>query len=85
MNGEYFKYGDGRQCEMFLNKYPDYKLYWQSGWGFKGKREMEIDRNSPSFSDEMKNRYNWAANITITVNHEDKSLHFNGLSLSDME
>lgn len=85
MKNEYIKYGGGKKCEELMSKYPDYKVFWQSGWGWKGASDMPLDKESPSFKKNMENKYKWAANISITVNHDKKELHFNGLSVSDME
>lgn len=85
MKEEYIKYGDSKQCKELMSKYPDYSVYWQSGWSFKGAGKRLMDKSSLSFQDDMQSRYDWAANICITVNHDEQSLIFNGLSCCDME
>lgn len=85
MKEEYIKYGDGRKCRELMSKYPEYSVYWQSGWGWKGASPHLLDKQDPNFEEIMQQNYNWAANICITVNHDKQSLNFNGLSCCDME
>lgn len=85
MNTEYIKYGDGKKCNELMQKYPDYKVYWRSGWGYRGASELLLDKQASNFNEEMKRKYNWTANITINIDHESQELHFNGLSCLDME
>lgn len=85
MDIEYFRFADGRKCDELMEKYPDYSVFWQSGLGFRGASEHLLDKQAPNFKEEMKEHYDWSANISIDVKHSKKELHFNGFSCLDME
>lgn len=75
-------------CKETLSKYPDYKVFWRSGYAYRGAVEVEDDKSIDdyldSFEERMQRRYNWAAAIDITVDHEKKEIHFNGFSENDL-
>lgn len=95
MENKYYKLSDGKKCKELLNAYPNYKVFWRSGYAFKGALKQELDRNTTykrtypikeevSFEKEMEYRYNWSAAIDIEVLHDKKELHFNGFSENDL-
>lgn len=84
-------------CEETLSKYPDYKVFWRSGYAYKGAAEVEDDKQpkreyvyqegrsrETTFEERMLRRYNWSAAINITVDHEKKEIHLNGFSENDL-
>lgn len=96
INNEHYALSDGKKCEELLAKYPDYKVFWRSGFTYRGAREREIKRYGlrnvhlpgriirMTFEREMKRHFIWSAAIDIDVDHEKKELHFNGFSENDM-
>lgn len=94
---EKFKLQGSSKCRELLKKYPDYRVFWQSGFSFKGAEELEDDKQEKmfyrpnhlapvitTFEERMQDRYDWAAAIDITVDHDLKELHFNGFSSNDL-
>lgn len=75
-------------CNKILEEHPDYKVFWRSGYAYRGAEEVEDDKSIDSyldtFEERMQRRYNWAASIDITVDHEKKEIHFNGFSENDL-
>jgi hypothetical protein len=84
-------------CEKVLNENPTYKVFWQSGYSFRGAKESEDDKQPKkqfvyqeartrvlTFEERMQRRYDWAAAIDILVDHEKKEIHFNGFSCNDL-
>lgn len=73
-------------CDKVLKEHPDYKVFWRSGYAYRGAVEVEDDKSihSDTFEERMKRRYNWSAAIDITVDHEKKEIHFNGFSENDL-
>ena len=82
-------------CKELLSKYPDYKVYWRSGFVYRGAREVELDRNGQfkrhypyndviSFEEKIENELNWSAATDVIVLHHKKALHFNGFSENDL-
>ena len=66
--------------------HPDYKVFWRSGYAFRGTSKREIDTTAPDFMEKMESNFNWAC--IVDVDEDDpitKELHLNGLSVSDME
>lgn len=90
------QYAGSKECKKVLADNPTYKLFWQTGFSFRGAREREIKREGlrktwigreyreATFEEEMQSNYNWAANISITVDHEKGEIHMNGFSENDM-
>ena len=70
-------------CEETLSKYPDYKVFWRSGYAYRGASEVRVD-NQIDFSKKLLNYLDWAAAIDITVDHEKKEIHLNGFSVNDL-
>ena len=95
-NIERYKYAGAKECKKVLSDNPNYTLFWRSGLGYRGARDVEIKREGmrkawigrdyreATFEEDMQSRYNWAANISITIDHERKEIHMNGLSENDM-
>ena len=73
-------------CDKVLKEHPDYKVFWRSGYAYRGAKEVEDDKSihSDTFEERMLRRYNWSAAIDITVDHEKKEIHFNGFSENDL-
>lgn len=84
-------------CERVLKENPTYKVFWQSGYSFKGATESEDDKQLKkqfvyqeartrvlTFKERMQRRYDWAAAIDVIVDHEKKEIHFNGFSCNDL-
>lgn len=82
-------------CKRILGKHPDYRVFWRSGFAYRGAGESEDDKSirkdfAPggmkmmTFEERMQRRYDWAAAIDIEVNHEKKEIHFNGFSSNDL-
>lgn len=88
---------DSFTCDKVLKENPDYKVFWRSGYAYRGASEREILRlpldNCPEkikelriylFNNNMQKLYDWAAAIDITVDHDKKEIHFNGFSENDL-
>ena len=75
-------------CDKVLEEYPDYKVFWRSGYAYRGAAEVEDDKSIDdylnTFEERMLRRYYWAAAIDITVDHEKKEIHLNGFSENDL-
>ena len=96
-NKESFSLVGRNTCERTLQKYPDYKVFWRSGYAFRGAIET-FDDKAPreeyvwqyggrmllTFADRMERRYHWSAAIDIEINHDAKEIHFNGFSSNDL-
>lgn len=94
---EKFRLVGGNKCKEVLDANPDYKVFWRSGFAFRGAGEVEIQRQGlrkiyhpggsymGTFEDQMRQKYSWAAAIDIDIDNEKKEIHFNGFSELDME
>lgn len=75
-------------CNKVLKEYPDYKVFWRSGYAYRGAAEVEddksIDKYLSTFEERMQRRYYWTAAIDITIDHEKKEIHLNGFSENDL-
>ena len=87
----------GKTCKEVLAKYPNYKVFWRSGFAYRGATESEDDKQpkreyiwqerrarETTFEERMQRNYDWSAAIDIKVDHEKKEIHFNGFSENDM-
>lgn len=97
MEKEYYKLVGNKTCKEVLAKYPNYKVFWRSGFAYRGASESE-DNKQPkkeyiyqegrsketTFEERMQRRYNWSAAIDIDIDHEKKEIHFNGFGENDM-
>lgn len=95
-NIEKFSLVGGNKCKEVLAAYPTYRVFWRSGFEYRGAGEHEINREGEriifqpggltmgTFEDEMQRKYNWSAAIDIEINHEKKEIHMNGFSENDM-
>ena len=93
---EHYNLVGSKTCEEVLTKYPDYKVFWRSGYEYRGASESYDDKlpktehihqcgtKETTFEDRMQRRYNWAAAIDIDVDHDSKEIHFNGFSSNDL-
>lgn len=84
-------------CERVLRENPTYKVFWRSGFEFKGAKKQE-DNKQPhrqfvyqearsrelTFEERMQRRYDWAAAIDVVVKHDKQEIHFNGFSCNDL-
>lgn len=77
---------DSFTCDKVLKENPDYKVFWRSGYAYRGAVEVGDDKSvhTDTFEERMLRRYNWSAAIDITVDHEKKEIHFNGFSINDL-
>jgi len=83
-NIEKFKLVGGKKCNAALVAYPSYKVFWRSGYAFRGACERELDRNADDFAQQMKCKYEWAAGIDLEIDHDKKEIHMNGFSCNDL-
>lgn len=95
-NIEKFRLAGSKECKKVLAENPDYKVFWRSGFAYRGAGEYEICREGKrkifcsggwvvgTFEDEMQREYDWSAAIDIDVDHDKKEIHFNGFSENDM-
>lgn len=95
-NVENFKLVGGNKCKEVLAANPDYKVFWRSGFAFRGAGEGEVKREGlrkiyrpggwymGTFEDQMKQKYSWSAAIDIEIDHDMKEIHMNGFSENDM-
>lgn len=95
MKNEHYSLSGSKKCKELLKQYPDYKVFWRSGFAYRGASDKELDRNGTfkrfyphndtiTFEELMERNYNWAAAIDIDVLHDSKELHFNGFSANDL-
>lgn len=95
-NVEKFKLVGGNKCKEVLAANPDYKVFWRSGFAFRGAGEGEVKREGlrkiyrpggwymGTFEDQMRQKYSWSAAIDIEIDHDKKEIHMNGFSENDM-
>lgn len=95
-NVEKFELVGGNKCKEVLTANPDYKVFWRSGFAFRGAGEGEVKREGlrkiyrpggwymGTFEDQMKQKYSWSAAIDIEIDHDKKEIHMNGFSENDM-
>lgn len=95
-NIETFKLAGDKKCREVLATNPSYRVFWRSGFAYRGAGEYEINREGErkilqpggwrmgTFEDEMQRKYNWSAAIDIEIDHEKKEIHMNGFSENDM-
>lgn len=90
-NNEHFELVGAKKANEVLRLYSDYRLFWRSGFAFKGASEVEDDKQPRierfqefTFEQRMQRRYNWAAAIDIDIDHEKKEIHMNGFSANDL-
>lgn len=66
-----------RILELIDTRYPDYELFYRSGFSFRGAREGEISRT------DLENRM--AGMCCFDIKVFDGEVHVNGVSVNDME
>lgn len=49
MENEHYRLSDGKKCKELLAKYPDYKVFWRSGFQFRGAGEHEMPRDRKDY------------------------------------
>ena len=94
---EEFQLVGANKCEEVLAAYPDYKVFWRTGFAYRGACDGEDDKQPKeryvfqerrkrviTFEERMQRRYDWAAAIDIKVDHDKKEIHFNGFSENDL-
>lgn len=94
---EKFQLVGSKKCKEVLAAYPGYKVFWRSGFAYRGATEAEDDKQPRqeyvyeerqnrvlTFEERMQRRYNWSAAIDIDIDHEKQEIHFNGFSENDM-
>lgn len=83
-NIENFSLVGSKKCKEVLAAYPTYRVFWRSGFEYRGAGEMEMNRYAENFAQLMERKYNWSAAIDIEIDHEKKEIHMNGFSENDM-
>jgi hypothetical protein len=88
---EHYELTGKQTCQKVLSENPTYKVYWTSGFRWKGARTQEDDKQprtdfgkTRSFAERMEQRYDWAAAIDVDVLHDTQEIHFNGFSCNDL-
>lgn len=70
-----------------LEAHPDKRIFWRSGFRWKGARESEIARNqqpgTKDWKEVLKDEYHWACVVECTEN-TDTEMHLNGFGECDM-
>lgn len=97
MEKEHYELVGGETCKEVLAKYPNYKVFWRSGFAYRGASESEDNKQlkkefiyqerrsrETTFEERMQRRYSWSVAIDIDIDHEKKEIHFNGFSENDM-
>ena len=97
VNIEHYKLVGSKTCKEVLTKYPNYKVFWRSGFAYRGAFESEDNKQSKkeyiwqerqsrilTFKERMQRRYDWSAAIDIDIDHNNQEIHFNGFSRNDM-
>lgn len=97
MEKEHYKLVGSKTCKEVLAKYSNYKIFWRSGFAYRGASESEDNKQlkkeyiyqegrsrETTFEERMQRRYNWSAAIDIDIDHKKKEIHFNGFSENDM-
>lgn len=86
-NIEKYRLVGGNKCKEVLAANPTYKVFWRSGFAYRGAGEREVMREGErkiyrpggwamgTFEDEMRGCYNWSAAIDIDVDHDKKEIH----------
>ena len=80
-----------------LEAHPAKRIFWRSGWAWKGAGEGEISRDPKdypmrslgqkpmaSWQEVLKRDFGWACVVNCDSN-TDEAIHLNGLSVLDME
>lgn len=95
-NVEKYELVGGNKCKEVIAANPNYKVFWRSGFAFRGAGEDEVKREGlrklylrggvkmGTFEEEMQQNYSWSAAIDILIDHDKKEIHFNGFSENDM-
>lgn len=50
MNNEHYRLSDGKKCKELLAQYPDYKVFWRSGFQYRGAGEQEMPRDKKDYT-----------------------------------
>ena len=45
-NKEHYSLGGASLCRKALQAHPDYKVFWQSGYSFRGAKEHEVSKET---------------------------------------
>ena len=85
-----------KNCKKAIATYPNYRVFWRSGFAYKGAGEREIKREGQrnilcpggfflgTFDDELQLCFNWACALDMVIDHDKKEIHINGFSENDM-
>ncbi len=96
---ETYKLIGSKKCQELLSKYSTYRVFWRSGYAWKGAKEVEEDKRerlvekcvdnrmimTHTFEERMKCAFAWAAAINVKIDHKMKCIHFNGFSANDLQ
>lgn len=71
-------------CKNVLKSYPDYCVFWRSGFEYNSVKERELDRKSDTFDTEIQQCFNLVEATDVKVDEDKKEIHFNGYSCNDL-
>lgn len=85
-----------KNCKKAIATYPNYQVFWRSGFAYRGAGEREIKREGQrkilcpggfflgTFDDELQLCFDWACAQSMVIDHDKKEIHINGFSENDM-
>lgn len=85
-----------KNCKKAIATYPNYRVFWRSGFAYRGAGEREIKREGQrkilcpggfflgTFDDELQLCFDWACTQSMVIDHDKKEIHINGYSENDM-
>ena len=85
-----------KNCKKAIATYSNYRVFWRSGFAYRGAGEREIKREGQrtilcpggfflgTFDDELQLCFNWACALDMVIDHDKKEIHINGFSENDM-
>ena len=50
MSNEHYRLSNSKKCKELLAKYPNYKVFWRSGFQYRGAGEYEMPRDKKDYS-----------------------------------
>lgn len=72
-----------KNCKKAIATYSNYRVFWRSGFAYRGAGEREIKREG-QFDDELQRCFDWACAQDMVIDHDKKEIHINGYSENDM-
>lgn len=49
MSNEHYRLSNSKKCKELLAKYPNYKVFWRSGFQYRGAGEYEMSRDRKDY------------------------------------